>query len=40
MENQDLSPGYYRFFSYIVISSVLRLDDETPYDIMIIIITM
>jgi hypothetical protein len=38
MENQDLSPGYSRFISHIVID--FALDDETPYDTMIIIITM
>jgi hypothetical protein len=40
MENQDLSLGYSRVISHIVISSISRLDDETSYEIMIIIITM
>jgi hypothetical protein len=40
MENQDLSLGYSRFISHIVISSISRLDAETSYDIMIIITTM
>jgi hypothetical protein len=40
METQDLSLGYSRFISHIVISVILPLDDKTLYDIMIIITTM